>query len=82
MEGAQKEVKNNSALQKCFIQHAYHISVFVEMVFCCGFDSFAFFMEQKDKLKVLLKEKEEGARGAETVKVQLRSTLVSDFKCV
>lgn len=36
--------------------------------------------EQKEQLKVLLnaKDREEGARGSETVKVQLRSTLVSD----
>lgn len=40
-----------------------------------------FLLEQKEQLKVLLgaKEREEGARGLETVKVQLRSTLVSDL---
>ncbi|XP_017275115.1 uveal autoantigen with coiled-coil domains and ankyrin repeats protein isoform X2 [Kryptolebias marmoratus] len=31
--------------------------------------------KEKEQLKVLLKEREEGPRGAETVKVQLRSTL-------
>lgn len=36
--------------------------------------------KQKEQLKVLLaaKDREEGPRGSETVKVQLRSTLVSD----
>lgn len=35
--------------------------------------------KQKEQLKVLLvaKDREDGARGSETVKVQLRSTLVS-----
>lgn len=43
---------------------------------CCHF----LVCEQKEQLKVLLvaKDREEGARGSETVKVQLRSTLVSD----
>uniref|UniRef100_A0AAX7SHA1 Uveal autoantigen with coiled-coil domains and ankyrin repeats b n=1 Tax=Astatotilapia calliptera TaxID=8154 RepID=A0AAX7SHA1_ASTCA len=38
-------------------------------------------LTQKEQLKMLLstKEKDEGARGQETVKVQLRSTLVSEF---
>lgn len=42
---------------------------------------FFFLLNQKEQLKVLLsaKEREEGARGSETVKVQLRSTLVSDL---
>lgn len=43
--------------------------------------SFLLFMSnQKEQLKTLLsaREREEGARGPETVKVQLRSTLVSD----
>lgn len=41
---------------------------------------FFFVLNQKEQLKVLLsaKEREDGARGPETVKVQLRSTLVSD----
>lgn len=36
-------------------------------------------LNQKEQLKALVgaKEKEEGARGLETVKVQFRSTLVS-----
>lgn len=40
-----------------------------------------FLLNQKEHLKVLLsaKDREEGARGPETVKVQLRSTLVSDL---
>lgn len=39
-----------------------------------------FVLEQKEQLKVIIgaKDREEGARGSETVKVQLRSTLVSD----
>uniref|UniRef100_A0A7N8XPW2 Uveal autoantigen with coiled-coil domains and ankyrin repeats b n=1 Tax=Mastacembelus armatus TaxID=205130 RepID=A0A7N8XPW2_9TELE len=36
-------------------------------------------LTQKEQLKVLLSAKEDGARGLETVKVQLRSTLVSEF---
>lgn len=38
-------------------------------------------LKQKEQLKELLgaKDREEGARGSETVKVQLRSTLVSDM---
>lgn len=38
-----------------------------------------FVLEQKEQLKVIIgaKDREEGARGSETVKVQLRSTLVS-----
>lgn len=41
---------------------------------------FFFFLNQKEKLKLLLdaKEREEGTRGPETVKVQLRSTMVSE----
>uniref|UniRef100_A0A3Q3XML2 Uncharacterized protein n=1 Tax=Mola mola TaxID=94237 RepID=A0A3Q3XML2_MOLML len=40
-----------------------------------------FLLNQKEQLKMLLgaKEREEGARGSETVKVQLRSTLVFIF---
>lgn len=43
--------------------------------------SLCFLMTQKEQLKVLLsaKEREEGTRALETVKVQLRSTLVSDL---
>lgn len=44
----------------------------------CGlFDVFV--LEQKEQLKMLLgaKDREEGTRSPETVKVQLRSTLVS-----
>jgi len=42
---------------------------------------FVFFYFQKEQLKVLFsaKEREDGARGPETVKVQLRSVMVSDF---